>query len=597
MAAKSTIKTAEQLLDRFFRDAEGRTNRQIDVYFALEDMDVPRDKAEPALDYLKSRGLVNLFGNDIGFLTDKGVEAMVEELDIGQMDKEVRDFIQKPVAASSAPEPKPAAPSKPQGSPRPARAQLTHIDLEGGEFTLSLGMRCRIGRSEDNEVRISDKRASKHHAEIIYSNGRYVLVDEGSANGTLLNGDYVVEPVPLKHDDEIVIGRTMLLYQAPKVVPAPTPEPQPAEEEPGTVITSTQAQAPTERPASAPAADDSSGPIRVVKGTPVRDTPEASSPADLFAEPPTAAPSSDLFAEPPAARPASGGDLFADEPPTQIPPEPAAPEGDLFGDGPTPSSPDDDLFSEGPRGGAPAEARDDLFSDGPSGPTAAPGEGERDAGGDFGLDLEPLAGAPELAQAPAEAHPVEPLDPPDTVAAAPADAPEVDDLWSGDVTPTSEAPSLLDNAPVQLEDEVDTVDTPPETGDAATLMMERSDLLERPSAPEPELPRWSEATRGDDTPAPYAGADASLDAATEALDGEALPDATPSLAMSALDSGPQEDAGATMDAEPAHPEFFLLLARLKAEVRRASVPEQARLVDAIEVLESHPYVRLVLGKI
>ena len=82
MSNKRTLELAKELLDRFFRDAEGRTNRQLDVYFTLEDMSASRDKAEPALEYLVSRGLLNTFGPDIAFLTDEGCRAAAEDVDL-----------------------------------------------------------------------------------------------------------------------------------------------------------------------------------------------------------------------------------------------------------------------------------------------------------------------------------------------------------------------------------------------------------------------------------------------------------------------------------------------------------------------------------
>ena len=122
-------------------------------------------------------------------------------------------------------------------SGRPDRATLTHIDLDGQEFVIELQSVCSVGRADGNTIQIGDKRASKNHAEIRYESGQFVLRDLESANGTLVNGEYVVDPILLKHDDEIVIGRTMLLYTAPRIlIPpadaalgAPTTPAQPAQ--------------------------------------------------------------------------------------------------------------------------------------------------------------------------------------------------------------------------------------------------------------------------------------------------------------------------------------------------------------------------------
>jgi hypothetical protein len=222
---KRTLELAKELLDRFFRDAEGRTNRQLDVYFTLEDMSASRDKAEPALEYLASRGLLNTFGPDIAFLTDEGCRVAAEDLDLGSIPRVVRDFEQV-----SQTEPLPRDADLPEGPStearvRPDRPLLTHVSEDGAERVIELEWVCTMGRADDNDVRIDDKRASKHHAELRYEDDRYVLHDLESANGTLLNGEYVLEPCPVSNDDEIVIGRTLLLFQCPEVVPRPAGAP------------------------------------------------------------------------------------------------------------------------------------------------------------------------------------------------------------------------------------------------------------------------------------------------------------------------------------------------------------------------------------
>lgn len=255
--SKGTVKQAAELLDRFFRDAEGRTNRQLDVYFTLKDMKLSSDKAEPAMEYLVSRGLVNAFGPDIAFLTDLGVEAVTKELDLGELPKVLRDFEQVPVPSDGTDAPDEVADT---GREVPERPQVVHIGLDGNEFIVPLSWRCTVGRGPANDIAVEDQRASKNHVEIRYEDGGYVLHDLESANGTLLNGEYVVEPTPLKHDDEIVIGRTMLLVQCPDPVPVPDGAPPEAVSE----APSPASLPPTERPGPAEFPPD----MPVIMGTP-----------------------------------------------------------------------------------------------------------------------------------------------------------------------------------------------------------------------------------------------------------------------------------------------------------------------------------------
>jgi len=67
----------------------------------------------------------------------------------------------------------------------------------------------RIGRMPDSDVNFDpevDLDASGRHAEIRSENGRYILIDAGSRNGTWLNGRRV-KHAALRADDEIELGR------------------------------------------------------------------------------------------------------------------------------------------------------------------------------------------------------------------------------------------------------------------------------------------------------------------------------------------------------------------------------------------------------
>jgi tetratricopeptide (TPR) repeat protein len=72
-----------------------------------------------------------------------------------------------------------------------------------------------IGRAEDNDLQLTDPKASRHHAHLEQEGSVFVLTDLGSANGTRVNGLLVAEPHPLEHGDRIDIGDTELTYQEP----------------------------------------------------------------------------------------------------------------------------------------------------------------------------------------------------------------------------------------------------------------------------------------------------------------------------------------------------------------------------------------------
>ncbi len=72
-----------------------------------------------------------------------------------------------------------------------------------------------IGRAPTSDILLSkDKLTSRRHATIRYENGKYVLYDERSANGTFVNGQQLEEsPRTLKNGDHIGIGEHELVFQ------------------------------------------------------------------------------------------------------------------------------------------------------------------------------------------------------------------------------------------------------------------------------------------------------------------------------------------------------------------------------------------------
>ncbi|WP_299755617.1 clostripain-related cysteine peptidase [uncultured Chloroflexus sp.] len=69
-----------------------------------------------------------------------------------------------------------------------------------------------FGRSPDNAVVIASQRASRRHAEIRREGGAYVLVDLGSSNGTLLNGQLVQRQL-LRTGDTFAIGDEVFRFE------------------------------------------------------------------------------------------------------------------------------------------------------------------------------------------------------------------------------------------------------------------------------------------------------------------------------------------------------------------------------------------------
>jgi len=71
-----------------------------------------------------------------------------------------------------------------------------------------------IGRSSRNDICISDPFASRLHAEIRRENEQVLLVDNGSANGTFVNGHRVSGSLRLSVGDVVRIGETEIEYSS-----------------------------------------------------------------------------------------------------------------------------------------------------------------------------------------------------------------------------------------------------------------------------------------------------------------------------------------------------------------------------------------------
>lgn len=80
----------------------------------------------------------------------------------------------------------------------------------GSTFALD-GAVTRLGRHPDSDIMLDDITVSRRHAEIVRDGGRYEIVDDGSLNGTYVNGERV-DRVELRQGDEVQIGKFRLVF-------------------------------------------------------------------------------------------------------------------------------------------------------------------------------------------------------------------------------------------------------------------------------------------------------------------------------------------------------------------------------------------------
>ena len=71
---------------------------------------------------------------------------------------------------------------------------------------------CTIGRSSSCVIQLLDEKVSRVHVTITSGPEGYVVRDEGSSNGTGINGELMLEPTRLRPGDELAVGNNLLLF-------------------------------------------------------------------------------------------------------------------------------------------------------------------------------------------------------------------------------------------------------------------------------------------------------------------------------------------------------------------------------------------------
>lgn len=112
-----------------------------------------------------------------------------------------------------------------------------------------LGELTRLGRTPDNEIVLADKQSSRLHALIQQQGNDYVITDQGSTNGTFVNGVRIQVPTRLQPGATISIGNTHFVIEGELSPPATVAQPRPpqAAASPGTARSVPPASPPRKR--------------------------------------------------------------------------------------------------------------------------------------------------------------------------------------------------------------------------------------------------------------------------------------------------------------------------------------------------------------
>lgn len=110
----------------------------------------------------------------------------------------------RPTAASASTPPQPGSQPRPAGFTRlvitsgPKRG--TEIDL--GQQPVS------IGRAPDSDLVVQDDYSSTRHARLLNWNGRWMVQDLDSTNGTFVNDERIGQPTEIRAGSSVRIGTT-----------------------------------------------------------------------------------------------------------------------------------------------------------------------------------------------------------------------------------------------------------------------------------------------------------------------------------------------------------------------------------------------------
>lgn len=116
-----------------------------------------------------------------------------------------------------------------------ARLHITQGNDVGQEFEIRPGKTYTVGRALDNDIVLTDIAVSRKHFDLRFEDGAWVIVDRGSGNGTVVNGNLEDNPFMLANGDVIEIGNTVFRFDQPNAAARPQPTMEIDDEELSTV--------------------------------------------------------------------------------------------------------------------------------------------------------------------------------------------------------------------------------------------------------------------------------------------------------------------------------------------------------------------------
>src|SRR3989442_8284977 len=83
-----------------------------------------------------------------------------------------------------------------------------------------------IGRLSGNDIVLAKGNVSKYHSRIVIKDGKFIIVDMKSTNGTYVNGKKIAAPQVIRPADKIYIGDYIINVEAKGSSPTRTAQQQ-----------------------------------------------------------------------------------------------------------------------------------------------------------------------------------------------------------------------------------------------------------------------------------------------------------------------------------------------------------------------------------
>src|SRR5689334_6091166 len=80
-----------------------------------------------------------------------------------------------------------------------------------------------VGRVQGNDLMLPKGNVSKRHARLLFRDGRFIVTDLKSTNGTYVNGRKIAQATIVREGDKIYVGDFVLRVELPPATPSLSP--------------------------------------------------------------------------------------------------------------------------------------------------------------------------------------------------------------------------------------------------------------------------------------------------------------------------------------------------------------------------------------